>query len=123
MLYDNNIIEAIEERDIWRFRGELVTNGMFAVGMPKKRLIVRSDGSKGVQQRLIVNLIPINSLHDDVELGEYDLIPTEARFNSLFLLPLQYLLMSARDRKVIEGPIRALNLGPLTIVTIDEVFR
>mgnify|MGYP002629660203 CR=1 FL=1 len=27
------------------------------------------------------------------------------------------------DRKVIEGPIRALNLGPLTIVTIDEVFR
>lgn len=27
------------------------------------------------------------------------------------------------DRKVIEGPIRALNLGPITIVTIDELFR
>jgi hypothetical protein len=27
------------------------------------------------------------------------------------------------DLKVIEGPIRALNLGPITHVTIDSLFR
>jgi predicted Zn-dependent peptidase len=27
------------------------------------------------------------------------------------------------DRKVIEGPIRQLNLGPITFITIDELFR
>ncbi len=27
------------------------------------------------------------------------------------------------DRKVIEGPIRALNLGPITMVPIDDLFR
>ena len=27
------------------------------------------------------------------------------------------------DRSVIEGPIRELNLGPITFVTIDELFR
>jgi predicted Zn-dependent peptidase len=26
------------------------------------------------------------------------------------------------DRKVIEGPVRALNLGPISVLTIDEVF-
>ena len=99
LLYDQGILEPTSEQHMWSFRGELVTSGMFGVGKAKKKLIMKADGSSGEQQRLIINLIPPNSLHADIELGKNDLLPSEGQINAVYMLPLQRLLMSARDRK------------------------
>ena len=40
-----------------------------------------------------------------------------------FIQPERMAVVVVGDRKLIEGPIRALNLGPLTIVPIDDLFR
>ena len=99
MLWDYQIVDAADLADIWRFRGGLVTSGMFAVGKAKKKFVVRRDGSKGKRQRCIINLIPPKSLRSDIGLGENDLLPAGAFVKSAYLLPLQMLLMSARDRR------------------------
>ena len=44
-------------------------------------------------------MIPPNSLHRDVELGENDLLPAEGQWNVFYLLPLQMILLSASDRR------------------------
>ena len=83
----------------WRFGGRYVRSGLFGVSQAKKRLLKRRSGKYGVPQRLIINLVPANSLHADAVLGENDLMPSEAQFNNVHLRPLQLLLMSARDRR------------------------
>ena len=40
-----------------------------------------------------------------------------------FIQPEKMAVVVVGDRRIIEGPIRALNLGPLTIVPIDDLFR
>ena len=40
-----------------------------------------------------------------------------------YLDPDHLTIVIVGDRKVIEGPIRALNLGPITVVPIDDLFR
>ena len=40
-----------------------------------------------------------------------------------YVQPEKMAVVVVGDRKVIEGPIRALNLGPITIVPIDDLFR
>jgi zinc protease len=40
-----------------------------------------------------------------------------------FIQPERMAVVVVGDRKLIEGPIRALNLGPVTIVPIDDLFR
>lgn len=40
-----------------------------------------------------------------------------------YIQPEKMAVVVVGDRKVIEGPIRALNLGPITIVPIDDLFR
>ena len=99
LLWDTGIVEAISEEDMWSFRGVRVKSGLFAVGKAKKCQVQKLDGSLGQMQRLIINLVPVNGLHDDFDIGENDLLPSEGQFNSLYLLPMQQLLMSARDRR------------------------
>lgn len=45
------------------------------------------------------------------------------RLAARYIQPDKMAVVVVGDRKSIEGPIRALNLGPLNIVTIDELFR
>ena len=40
-----------------------------------------------------------------------------------YIQPDKMAVVVVGDRKVIEGPIRALNLGPINFITIDELFR
>ncbi|MDO8680304.1 MAG: pitrilysin family protein [Acidobacteriota bacterium] len=40
-----------------------------------------------------------------------------------YVQPDKMAIVVVGDRKVIEGPIRALNLGPITVVPIDDLFR
>lgn len=40
-----------------------------------------------------------------------------------YIQPDKMAVVVVGDRKVIEGPIRQLNLGPITFITIDELFR
>ena len=40
-----------------------------------------------------------------------------------YIQPDKMAVVVVGDRKVIEGPIRQLNLGPVNFVTIDELFR
>lgn len=40
-----------------------------------------------------------------------------------YIQPEKMAVVVVGDRKLIEGPIRALNLGPVTIVPIDDLFR
>jgi zinc protease len=45
------------------------------------------------------------------------------RLAARYIQPDKMAVVVVGDRKVIEGPIRALNLGPVNFVTIDELFR
>ena len=40
-----------------------------------------------------------------------------------FIQPEKMAVVVVGDLKVIEGPIRALNLGPVTILAVDSLFR
>ena len=44
-------------------------------------------------------MVPPNSLHRDLIVGENDLLPAEGQWNSFHLLPMQQILISARDRR------------------------
>ena len=39
-----------------------------------------------------------------------------------YVLPNRLAVVVVGDRKAIEAPIRALNLGPVTVMTIDEAL-
>ena len=39
-----------------------------------------------------------------------------------YIQPDRFVVVVTGDRKVIEPAIRALNLGPITVLTVDEVF-
>lgn len=45
------------------------------------------------------------------------------RLAARYIQPDKMAVVIVGDRKVIEGPIRQLNLGPVNFVTIDELFR
>jgi predicted Zn-dependent peptidase len=45
------------------------------------------------------------------------------RLAARYIQPDKMAVVVVGDRKVIEGPIRELNLGPITFVSIDELFR
>jgi predicted Zn-dependent peptidase len=45
------------------------------------------------------------------------------RLSARYIQPDKMAVVVVGDRKVIEGPIRQLNLGPVNIVPIDELFR
>ena len=45
------------------------------------------------------------------------------RLAARYIQPDKMAVVVVGDRKVIEGPIRALNLGPVNFITIDELFR
>jgi zinc protease len=45
------------------------------------------------------------------------------RLAARYIQPDKMAVVVVGDRKVIEGPIRQLNLGPVNFVTIDELFR
>jgi zinc protease len=45
------------------------------------------------------------------------------RLAARYIQPDKMAVVVVGDRKVIEGPIRGLNLGPINIITIDELFR
>jgi zinc protease len=45
------------------------------------------------------------------------------RLAARYIQPERMAVVIVGDRKVIEGPIRQLDLGPVTFVTIDELFR
>ena len=55
----------------------------------QEQMILKKNGRHGRPQRLIINLVPANGLHADVELGENDLMPSKAQFNNVHLRPLQ----------------------------------
>jgi hypothetical protein len=84
---------------MWHFEDKPVSSGVFGVLKPKKQKVRRSDGTLSYPHRLIINLVPPNSLHKNMNLGENDLLPSEAQWNAFHLLPLQLILMSARDRR------------------------
>jgi len=44
------------------------------------------------------------------------------RVGQKYIVPAQAAVVVVGDRKTIEAPIRALNLGPIKVMTIDEVF-
>ena len=88
MLAKQKVCTPVSEDELWEFNGEKVGSGLFAVLKPKKAKVARPDGSFGVQQRCIINLIPPNALHRDAELGENDLLPAEGQWNAVHLLPL-----------------------------------
>ena len=99
MLAKQKVCKPALEDELWEFNGEKVDSGLCEVLKPKKKKVTRPDGSLGIQQRCIINLIPPNALHRDVELGENDLLPAEGQWNTFHLLPLQMILLSARDRR------------------------
>ena len=45
------------------------------------------------------------------------------RLAARYIQPDKMAVVVVGDRKVIEGPIRGLNLGPINFITIDELFR
>ena len=45
------------------------------------------------------------------------------RLAARYIQPDKMAVVVVGDRKVIEGPIRQLNLGPVNFITIDELFR
>ena len=45
------------------------------------------------------------------------------RLAARYIQPDKMAVVVVGDRKSIEGPIRQLNLGPVTIVPIDDLFR
>jgi len=45
------------------------------------------------------------------------------RLAARYIQPDKMAVVVVGDRKSIEGPIRQLNLGPVTLITIDELFR
>ena len=45
------------------------------------------------------------------------------RLAARYIQPDKMAVVVVGDRKVIEGPIRQLNLGPINFITIDELFR
>lgn len=45
------------------------------------------------------------------------------RLSARYIQPDKMAVVVVGDRKVIEGPIRQLNLGPVNFITIDELFR
>jgi zinc protease len=45
------------------------------------------------------------------------------RLAARYIQPAKMAVVIVGDRKVIEGPIRQLNLGPVNFITIDELFR
>ena len=45
------------------------------------------------------------------------------RLAARYIQPDKMAVVVVGDRKVIEGPIRQLNLGPVSFITIDELFR
>ena len=48
---------------------------------------------------------------------------TLQRLAARYIQPDKMAVVVVGDRKVIEGPIRALNLGPINFITIDELLR
>jgi len=45
------------------------------------------------------------------------------RLAAQYIQPDKMAVVVVGDRKLIEGPIRQLNLGPINFITIDELFR
>jgi zinc protease len=45
------------------------------------------------------------------------------KLSARYIQPDKMAVVVVGDRKVIEGPIRELNLGPINFITIDELFR
>ena len=45
------------------------------------------------------------------------------KLSARYIQPDKMAVVVVGDRKVIEGPIRQLNLGPINFITIDELFR
>jgi predicted Zn-dependent peptidase len=39
-----------------------------------------------------------------------------------YIQPSRFIVMIVGDRKAIEPGVKAMNLGPMTVMTVDEVF-
>ena len=71
--------------------GEPVHNGMFGIEKGEEK-----DGVSG--HRLIMNLIPLNSISQSVE-GDVGTLPLLSQMNSLQLHPDEHLVVSSEDLK------------------------
>ena len=78
LLVERGICRWIRERDVLRFRGQKVLNGLF--GVEKNKSL--EDGRKVL--RLIMNLIPSNSIHRVIT-GRVHELPHITRWCSIFL--------------------------------------
>lgn len=78
LLVERGICQWYPEAEIFKFRGEFVKNGMFGVVKPGKAV----EGRETL--RVIMNLIPSNSLHGIIP-GFIHKLPTISQWSSIFL--------------------------------------
>ena len=90
LLVERGICKWYPEKEVFRFRGTSVKNGMFGVVKPGKVI----EGRETL--RVIMNLIPSNSIHSIIP-GAVHRLPTITQWTSIFLGPGERVEVSQAD--------------------------
>lgn len=90
LLVERGICVWRPEREVFRFRGTPVKNGMFGVVKPGRAI----EGKETL--RVIMNLIPSNSLHKVIQ-GAVHKLPSISQWTSIFLGPGEHLEICQAD--------------------------
>lgn len=111
----NNIVKPISDAELQKAKNYV------ALGFPGE-FETTGDLARKVEELVVYNLPP-TTYADFVgnvnKVTAADLQKLAARY----IQPDKMAVVVVGDRKSIEGPIRQLNLGPVNIVTVDELFR
>ncbi|CAE7606234.1 unnamed protein product [Symbiodinium sp. CCMP2592] len=93
VLVAKNIMEPIKREEIFRVRGELLLNGIFAV----EKKGVPAPGETKIT-RLIMNCVPSNSIQRLME-GDLPTLSSSSQWTAAYLHPSQVLLWSGDDQR------------------------
>ena len=93
VLVAENIMEPIKREEIFRVRGELLLNGIFAV----EKKGVPAPGETRIT-RLIMNCVPSNSIQRLME-GDLPTLSSSSQWTAAYLHPSQVLLWSGDDQR------------------------
>jgi len=92
------IFVPVRLKEAYHHHGRPVLNGAFGVPKPKAKEILGSAGNLLKVLRLVMNLIPSNSLQETI-CGDMEQLPTCGQWAGLYLLCHEMLLITATDRK------------------------
>jgi len=111
----NNIVKPIPDDELKKARNYV------ALGFPGE-FETTGDLARKLEDLVVYNL-PEDAYAKFVSavtsVTSADLQKLAARY----IQPDKMAVVVVGDRKSIEGPIRQLNLGPVSLITIDELFR